>query len=182
MVISNSDDRNFMTAEKARRYLSSILAKGHSSPTHLEMQMVVEFAVNPSSSYSEFIAKYKMFNRTAEQLQKMYHDFIRNKLQPCIAIAHNIPLEEARKLKIYKHSIGEVLNRYKVPHPHPMRGEMLKSDVSEIYKYCQYRLPQITTDADRDEFLEGLNGRVQKVVEGIDLLYDFRPEDRDSVG
>jgi hypothetical protein len=179
MVISNSDDRNFMTADKARRYLSAILAKGHSLPTHLEMQMVVEFAVNPSSSYSEFIAKYKIFNRTAEQLQKMYHDFIRNKLQPCIAIAHNIPLEEAKKLKIHKHSIGEVLNRYKVPHPHPMRGEMLKSDVSEIYKYCQDRLPPFN---EREEVMEGIKDFVQKIVEGIDSLYDSRPNDGDSGG
>ena len=182
MVNSNSEDGNFMTAEKARRYVDAILAKGHRSATFLEMQMVVEFAVNPSTSYSEFLAKRPSLKKTPEDLTKMYYDFLRYKLKPSIAIAHKISSEEVRKLKIPKHSIGEVLNRYKVPHSHPMRGEMLKSEVSEIPKYCQDRLPQIKTEADQDEFFEGLNDLVQKVVEGIDAIYEFQPDNGDSGG
>lgn len=135
MVNSNSDDGNFMTPDKARRYLDAILAKGGRRATHLETQMVVEFAVYPNRSYSDFIKKYRL-DKTPEDLTKMYHDFIRNKLRPSIARVHKLPVEEVRELKLYKHSIGEVLNRYKVPHPHPMRGEMLKLEVSEITKYC----------------------------------------------
>lgn len=181
MVNSNSEDGNLITAEKARKYLHAILAKGHRIATPLEMQMVVAFAVNPQASYSDFIGSTPL-HKTPEDLTKMYHDFLRNKLKPSIAIAHNIPLEEVRKWKIPKHSIGEFLNRYKVPHPHPMRGEMLKLEVSEITKYCQERLPQFPNEADREEFMEGISGLVHKVVESIDATYDFQPENGDSGG
>lgn len=181
-MVNNSEDGNCMTADKARRYLDAILARGHRRATFLEMQMVVEFAVNPSISYSEFIAKRPLLKKTPEDLTKMYYDFLRHKFKPSIALAHNIPLDEVRKLKIPKHSIGEVLNRYKVPHSHPLRGEMLKSEVSEIPKYCQDRLPPFETDADREEFIEGINELVQKVFEGIDSIYDSWPDDDDSGG
>jgi hypothetical protein len=179
MMNRSSDDGNCMTADKARRYLDAILAKGHRRATALEMQIVVEFAVNPSSSYSEFIAKHSFLKKTPEDLTKMYYDFLRHKFKPSIALAHNIPLEEVRKLKIPKHSIGEILNRYKVPHPHPMRGEMLRLEVSEIPKYCQDRLPPFNG---REEFIEGIKDLVQKVVEGIDSVYDSLPDGGDSGG
>jgi hypothetical protein len=183
MANSSSDDRNLMTADKARRYLDAILARGHKRATAIEMQMVVEFAVNPRISYLELIAKYRsLHNKTAEEVTKMYHDFLRYKFKHSIAIAHNLPLEEVNKWKIPKHSIGEVLNRYKVPHPHPMRGEMLKLEISEIPKYCQERLPKIQTEADREKFIEGINDLVQKVVEGIDAIYELQPDNGESGG
>jgi hypothetical protein len=181
MMNRSSDDGNLITADKTRRYLHAILARGHRSATPLEMQMVVAFAVNPQASYSDFIGK-NFSHKTPEDLTKMYHDFLRKKLKPSIAIAHNIPIEEVRKWKIPKHSIGEFLNRYKVPHPHPMRGEMLKLEVSEIPKYFQDHLPPFKTEAEREEFFEGLNDRVQKVVEGIDSIYELQPENGDSGG
>jgi hypothetical protein len=181
MVNSSSDDRNLMTADKARRYLDAILARGGKRATHLEMKMVVEFAVHPNASYSDFIHKYRL-DKTPDDLTKMYHDFIRNKLRPSIARVHKLSIEEVRELKMYKSSIGEILNRYQVPHPHPMRGEMLKSEVSEITKYCQDRLPPFPNEADREEFMEGISGIVQKVVEIIDATYDFQPDNGDSGG
>lgn len=180
-MVSSSDDRNVMTADKARRYLHAILARGHRSATSLEMQMVVAFAVNPKASYSDFINNNSL-HHTPEDLTGMFHDFLRNKLKPSISIAHNIPIEEVRKWKIPKHSIGDFLNTYKVLHPHPMRGEMLKSEVSEITKYCQDRLPPFPNEADREEFMEGISGLVQKVCDSIDATYDFPPESGDSGG
>lgn len=161
---SNSDVVAAITANEARKAVQAILAWGGKHANPLEMQMAVEFAINPNISYENFAKKYQHTHYTAEKLTKIFHDFIRHKFKPGLKQAHALEENELRKLSVTKNSIGQVLQTYKLPYPHQLRGDLVRNLSAEFETKIKCFISQASTEEQRKNFGE-LQDIHQKIID-----------------